>query len=349
MPGQDAYSRTPSLSRANSTRAPSFASVTFESNKPPGHPLPLTPTKSAHDEGSSDFTGAIADSQKRISGHDEDVEDQAKPTTPLLPPIMTQIPDDIKEIPYQSPLQSPSVAGPESPFVTPLPTPQLKGLPSPPLSSKPSTASFQRQRGCMPAVSPSEIPPMLISGPDDAWADVLGHANFTIYPEPYEPSQPDLDTCKQLRADWETARHNYAKHLMRTGENYGPTSEIYLLTEEKWVQIERTWKRSMRKCWAVVKAGHRESGIRLSRREVIGKSPPLIKMPSLNGPKSEGKFPKLGDEGIVGPMEVVAPPMPLQQQQPPPRRKRKLGFFRWVQGVWPVGAGVFGRASISGP
>lgn len=69
-----------------------------------------------------------------------------------------------------------------------------------------------------------------------------------------------------------------------------------------------------------------------------------MKMPSLNGPKSEGKFPTIGDEGIVGPMEQI----PSLAQQPH-RKKRKLGLLRWMQGVWPAGAGVLGRRSSSGP
>ncbi len=191
---------------------------------------------------------------------------------------------------------------------------------------------------------------MLISDPNDPWADILGHANYTIHPEPYKPSQPNMDTCKQLRAHWDIARHNYAKHLMRTGDNYGPTSKIYHLTEDKWAEIDTKWRGIMDACFARAKVNTHESKTSLSKsQEAMSEPPPLIKMPSLNGPKSEGKFPKLGDEGIVGPMEVVAPPVPLQQQPPPSRKKRKLGFFRWVQGVWPVGAGVFGRGPPSGP
>ena len=67
--------------------------------------------------------------------------------------------------------------------------------------------------------------------------------------------------------------------------------------------------------------------------------PPLLKMPSL----SDGKFPGLGDEGIVGPMEVVKSPLQmrleaLQRQQDREggkglKRKRKWGVLKWVQGV----------------
>jgi len=342
------------LSRANSSRAPSFVSATLESNKPHGYPLPPTPTTSARDEGFDDFNGAFIDGHKRLSEHQEEAEDQAKPTTPLLPPIMTELPGHA-DIPYQSPLQSPTVADPDAPSVlnSPLPTPRIAGLPSPPLSNKPSTASFQRQRGCTPVIPSSEIPPLAITESDDLWAQELGHANFTIHPEPYEPVEPDVEACRQLRANWEAARYNFAKHLMRTGDNHGTTSKTYHLTEEKWAEIDSIWKRNTEACIAYVSASGPESVTSLSQSEVIAEPPPLIKMPSLNGPKSEGKFPVLGDEGIVGPMEVVASPLLLQQQaqqqQQPPRKKRKLGFFRWMQGVWPAGVGVFGRGTSSGP
>ena len=62
--------------------------------------------------------------------------------------------------------------------------------------------------------------------------------------------------------------------------------------------------------------------------------PPLIKMPSL----SRGKFPELGDEGIVGPMEVVKGPLQerleeLEREREREGRKRKWGVLKWVQGV----------------
>ena len=59
-------------------------------------------------------------------------------------------------------------------------------------------------------------------------------------------------------------------------------------------------------------------------------------MPSL----SDGKFPELGDEGIVGPMEVVKSPLQIRleelqelQEREGLKRKRKWGVFKWVQGV----------------
>ncbi len=341
----------PARSRANSTRAPSLAGSTVDLGEQKGTQLPPTPRRSVVDDRFEDAYLALIKSEEADLSHEEEVLDQAKPTTPLLPPIMTQLPADIREIPYQSPLQSPSVAGPEASSVlnSPLPTPRIAGLPSPPLSSRPSISSFHRQRGLGLIAPSSDIPPMTISDPEDKWANQLGHANFTILPEPYIATETTLVACKQLRSDWEAARSKYTSHLARTGENNGATSKIYHLTEEKWSEIDATWKRHVELSFSRIP--ELNQGNELATRaphaqpDVTTEKPvPLVKVSSTEGAKKnspkpdckfpslgEGKFPALGDEGIVGPMEVVAP-------QEPQRRKRKLGFFRWMQGVWPAGA-----------
>ena len=325
-------SQEQSLSRANSTRAPSLAGSALEEAK--GVQLPPTPARTAFDDSFEDSYDNSIDTRKANASREDVVDHEAKPTTPLLPPIMTQFPEHIREVPYQSPLQSPTVADPEATSVlnTPLPTPRIAGLPSPPLSSKPSISSFQHQRGPGPISPSSEIPPMLITDPNDRWANELGHANFTINPEPYMPEESTRATYKQLRGDCDVARYNYMNHLMGTGEHYGTTSKIYRLTEEKWAEIDKTWKTNVELC--------------RSRLQTERRSDPVARIPSLDGPKSQGKFPTIGDEGIVGPMEQV----PSMAQ--PLRKKRKMGFIRWrgwMQGVWPAGAGVLGRRSSSGP
>ncbi len=137
---------------------------------------------------------------------------------------------------------------------------------------------------------------------------------------------------------------------MRVGENYGPTSKIYLLTQQKWAEIDACWKRNVDTCFAHVADSSAEAALALSASEVIAEPPPLMKMPSLNGPKSEGKFPKLGDEGIVGPMDVAKPVQSPREQTPPSQgKKRKTGFLKWMQGVWPAGVGVFGRGMTGSP
>ena len=173
---------------------------------------------------------------------------------------------------------------------------------------------------------------MLITDPNDHWANELGHANFTINPAPYMPEESTLTTYKQLRSDRDVARYNYMKHRMGISEHYGETSKIYRLTEEKWVEIDATWNTNIDLCRSCLPAERR--------------SDPVTRIPSLDGPKSQGKFPTIGDEGIVGPMEQ------LPSLAQPLRKKRKMGFTRWrgwMQGVWPAGAGVLGRRSSSGP
>ncbi len=187
-------------------------------------------------------------------------------------------------------------------------------------------ASFHRQRGLgMPS---AEQPSGLHADPSDQWANKLGHANFTINPEPYLPEHFDLAACKQLRFDWDLARYNFTKHLMRTGENWGATSKTYRLTEEKWVEIDACWKRNSDLCISRTADNGFETALSMSQSSVAEPAP-LMKLPSLNGPKSEGKFPKLGDEDIVGPMEQVA-------QVSQPRPSKKTGFFKLFS--------IFGRA-----
>ena len=384
-------SREPSLSRANSTRAPSFSSVTIESNKAHPYPLPPTPTKSALEESIEEVYGEFLDdpSHPVEESETDHMENQAKPTTPLLPPLMTaSIPDHLKEVPYQSPLQSPSVAGPDFPSAhcSPMSTPQVTSLPSPPLSTRPSTASFQRhhsQRGQQvsaplnsPQIVPStEIPPYLLDTPQDEWTDALGHANFHIFPEPYCPAHPTARSCKQLRKDWSTASKAFRAHLSYVQEHYGPTSRTYLMTEEKWATIDAIWKRNMDACIAAeaISGGEEaeedydlhdraypgeqmdikyqsspqmlvveSTAARLSNSRspstsnpspvanpltpktdspsspspglpasaLPGQASPSIPQPSrsraVSAPKRPAKFPSPGENGIVGPMEVVA-------------------------------------------
>ena len=173
---------------------------------------------------------------------------------------------------------------------------------------------------------------MLIADPNDRWANKLGHANFTINPVPYMPEEFTPATYKQLSGDWDVARFNYMQHRMGICEHYGKTSKIYHLTEDKWTEIDGMWKTNVDLCRSHVQDELRGDSVNM--------------MPSLDGPKSQGKFPTIGDEGIVGPMEQ------LPSMAQPLRKKRKMGFTRWrdwMQGVWPAGAGVLGRRSSSGP
>ena len=326
----------PPRSRANSTRAPSLRG---SEGLDKDYQSPPTPARSVHDD-QVDSAHSPAIDIPGANAHDEEAEPEMKASTPLLPPIMANISSHLEEVPVQSPLQSPTVADQDCSSVvhtpithTPITSPQLFGLPSPPLSTRPSISSFHRH----PLLPASEIPPLPLTSSNDIWTDKLGHANFTINPEPYTPSSPSLAACKQLRTDWEQARCNYAKHLMRTSEHYGATSKIHRLTEEKWIEINALWKRNSEACIAAVAEIGHEQALELSHSSVIEPAP-LMKLPSLHGPRSEGKFPKLGDEVIVGPMEQVA-----AQMQPTKRSSKKRTFLKFLQGMLPTGAGMFGR------
>ncbi|KAL8697373.1 MAG: hypothetical protein Q9201_007154 [Fulgogasparrea decipioides] len=328
-------------SRANSSRTPSLANSFVETDNQ-DNTLPATPASVSAHRG-IDSPVAPIDIQ-RANPHDEEIEPEVKATTPLLPPVMANLPTFTKETPYLSPLQSPTVAEHDSFSThTPADTPQLRSLPSPPLSTKPSVSSFHRQRALshttlMPT---SDIPPLPMISAPDPWADSLGHANFTITPEPYLPTHYDVEACKQLRTDWETARRNFSRHLMRTSEHYGATSRIHKLTAEKWAAVDAEWKRNTDICLSRTADNGYEQALSQSQSSVAEPAPLAI-LPSLSGPKSEGKFPKLGDEDIVGPMEVVESPQ--QQQQ---RRSTKRSFFRFLQGVFTPAdvKNIFGKPS----
>ena len=166
----------------------------------------------------------------------------------------------------------------------------------------------------------------MLTDPNDKWAIKLGHANFTITPEPYVPEVCDTASLRQLFADWEQARCNFTKHLVRTGEHFGVTSKTYMLTEQKWAEIDALWRSNNDQ--AIARAAERGE-------ELEPTSPcepaPLSKMPTLDNPNSEGKFPKLGDEDIVGPMVQVA-------AQVPPPSPRKRDIFKAL-------TSIFGRSS----
>lgn len=67
--------------------------------------------------------------------------------------------------------------------------------------------------------------------------------NLTILPEPYLPATFTLETCRQLRADWDLARCNYTKNIVQIIKNHGHESKFYLDAEEKWALVEAEWKK----------------------------------------------------------------------------------------------------------
>ncbi|KAF2726761.1 hypothetical protein EJ04DRAFT_570980 [Polyplosphaeria fusca] len=314
-------SRSATPSRVSSTRSSSITSSIHHSfditDKFP--PTPAQCSSEQLDESTASSPMDVAKTNA-LEADADPVDPERFATTPLLPPLLVKT--RLDDLPAQSPLQSPTIADTTHSLVaTPVGTPPVRAAyPTPPLSSKPSVSSFKLSRpGHL--VPSNDIPPIMLADPNDKWAIKLGHANFTIQPEPYVPDNCNTASLRQLFADWEQARCNYTKHQVRTGEHFGVTSKTYLLTEQKWAEIDAEWK-----------ANH---DLAVSRATEIGEEPeptsplepaPLSKMPTLNDPRSDGKFPKLGDEDIVGPMVQIA--SQIHQKVPSPRKRAFLQFFR---------------------
>lgn len=277
----------------------------------------------------------VSEGEKMTTEERMDLErDRALATTPLLPPLMTNL---MTEPAQESPLQSPMFASSSSAATSAANTevqtsPTVSTyLPRPSLSSKPSFSSFRF--GGSGTELPLTLPPMVQD--HDEWSDRLGHANFTITPQPCEPEVVGPETLTKFREDWELAKVNYTKHLVRTGENYGQTSNIYALTEAKWAETEQRWKtihdglvrQTMVFHSAPVSASNSRSRSRGRGRGrsragsatfIAGRlaasvdvSPDMHTWPRLDDAApsaitqmldASDKFPNRGDEDIVGPM-----------------------------------------------
>ena len=123
---------------------------------------------------------------------------------------------------------------------------------------------------------------------------------------------------------WEKARAEFSKHLARTTTHFGQSSTTYLLSEAKWAEIDAQWKTSYKQ--AVTEASR--SG-EVSLADIIKEPAPVAKIPSMNEPHSEGKFPKLGDSDIVGPMEQVECPIQIER-----RASKKAQFLKMLDGIF---------------
>lgn len=125
------------------------------------------------------------------------------------------------------------------------------------------------------------------------------------------PIEFNLSSCRQLRADWDLARTNYTKHLVRTGEHYGATSSTYKLTEEKWAETEALWRKHHDSLVEKTAESGSDAFNGLEYNIMGEQSRDLVtKIPSLNDGRGRGKFPQLGDGEIVGPMAKVAASSP---------------------------------------
>ncbi|KAL7623628.1 hypothetical protein AAE478_005180 [Parahypoxylon ruwenzoriense] len=274
------FERRPIFSRAASSRS---SSLSAPSRRPDRSNEPPVPTPALSRFGSSDsfMSQDKAIDVKKATDLLASIEHERKQTaTPLLPPLMASISTE-QLVAQPSPLESPSIASPA--FLVDDDIYSLVTR-SPPLSTRPSSSSLRFIPGSV------ELPQLPAP---DAWSDRLGHANYTIVPMPYKPEVTDLDSLRRFRADWETARVNYTKHLARTGEHYGQTSKTYALTEAKWAETQRTWRNLHDEiAEAVVASG--EAAVCEKFDECV-----LTTVPRMD---AEGKFPERGDEDIVGPM-----------------------------------------------
>lgn len=290
-------SRATSTSRSSSLSAPS-RKFFDRANEPP---LPPTPALSFYEhESTESIHSAVAIDIDRPSVRESIERERALATTPLLPPLLTEAPSiaSIHQSRPSSPLQSPTVAPQFSPD-----SDSRASYATPPLSTKPSISSFRPPlltSLSSPTLAMSEV---VVTIPNlleqhDSWSDRLGHANYTILPRPYHATVTDLETLRTLRADWDLARINYTKHIVRTGEHYGTTSKTYALTEAKWAETEREWKAAHDSLLEAVAALNPGIAVHLNWDRLQDDTPNNV--PRMLD--AEGKFPDLGDEDIVGPM-----------------------------------------------
>lgn len=308
--------RSRAASRAASSRSSSISAlarhVPDRSNEPP---LPPTPAMSFYES-----TDSIALTSSYHELHPVDAgksleRERNLAATPLLPPLLTENLNRMEAA--VSPLQSPTVANPQR---DPMQEVAISSSIPLPLSSKTSISSFHPGFGSGPASGPSSIvtqtvvmsplasPMSELASPmpnmieRDEWSDQLGHANFTIMPCPYHPATIDLDALNSFCADWDQARVNFTRHLCRTGEHYGTTSNTYQLTQAKWADTERRWLSIHDELIRhMIQSGHQEVGaaeqLRRGRQDDI----PPSAIPRML--EAEGKFPERGDVDIVGPMQ----------------------------------------------
>lgn len=180
--------------------------------------MPPTPALSFYKYESDSIHSAVAIDIERSNVRESIERDRSLATTPLLPPLLTEAPSItcVHQSRPPSPLQSPTVAPQLSPELN-----TRSSYATPPLSTKPSISSFRPPlltSMSSPTLAMSEVVvtiPNLLEQ-NDAWSDRLGHANYTILPRPYHSTATDLETLRTLRADWDLARINYTKHIVRT-------------------------------------------------------------------------------------------------------------------------------------
>lgn len=267
---------------------------------------PLTPPATPARSRTTSITRAKGPPEPLDINASERAEDppdrEEQSTTPLLPPVMTSLRRQDEEEEVQSPLESPSVAPGSacaSASHTSLSSPTAPPAATPNLSTKTSIASLAI--GHTRAPTSQDISAMSISTETDPWASRLGHANFTVYPEPYRPEICDHKACSALLESWELARSRYMRHASCITENYGPTSQTFKYTEQKWAEIDATWRRNLDDANAQAEANGEAPAA-----QSLAETQPVSRIPTLNDPHQPNKFPEISDDDIVGPMVQYA-------------------------------------------
>jgi hypothetical protein len=316
-------------SRAGSTSSARIVSPAMSAISKHESYLPPSPAQESMNESVHDLFPNVDEDEEM---QDSAMADRPQATTPLLPPVFTGLLHE--DTPMQSPLQSPAIA--PTPVVTssatsPVVGPTIAGLPSPPLSTKQSLVSMQQRSRANTAAAPiADIPPLQLTGPDP-WSQTLGHANFSIHPEPYLPTAINIESYTEFKENWQKARNNYAKHLAQTSEHYGPTSRVFKLTVEKWTSIDRSWKAFHAETEGVVGPQLQELKRISDQSHVSATEKPA---PCINIPESDykcGKFPELGDGDVVTPMEVAPPRASSMSPHFSPTSPRKRSLLRFLQ------------------
>ncbi|KAI4823092.1 hypothetical protein E4T44_10193 [Aureobasidium sp. EXF-8845] len=317
-------SRAPSF-RMSSVASPVLTPLDVEAEPTPT-PTPATVTEEASNPLDIQLPQAL-----------EPIDRKALASTPLLP---VPIPEQIDEDTIQSPLQSPTVIdnaqiarlsmiGPS--LSSPILPEMAMVLPS--LSAHASTTSLGAMHSSQVMSSP-DISTMHIVSPQDKWANKLGHANFSVFPEPYLPETYNIHACRKLFEDWESARRQFMHQAARTSEHYGPTSQVYKYTEKKWAEIDAQWKRNHELVVAKT-AANGETPV----FQPLAEPAPLTDLPALDDPL---KFPKLEGSDIVGPMVKYA----KIKQKSSSKKSAFLKFFNSVRtpgnalGRTPTGLGL---------
>jgi hypothetical protein len=204
-------------------------------------------------------------------------------------------------------------------------------LPSPDFGDPCPQTLSQHYEGYVP------IDGLCLNIPQDKWSRALGHANFSIQPEPYVPENPTGRSWIRLERDWENAQAEYLRHQARTLEHYGHRSKTYELTQEKWADIKARWERCIDEATARYTRHRAAMGLSPppppfgsqrddsagacaatddsrpstahstpSRPGTAGKDvSPARQMPFQAPSWDRSKFPTLGDADIVGPMMML--------------------------------------------